>query len=86
MKIIVTIAAIIGFFQFTFAQGEGIYPLASNADIVKPIPMKSGSETFDSTFIYTSDTLEITLTKSILDDFSKDHFQKYVEQHHILIM
>lgn len=78
MKIIVTIAAIFGFFQFTFAQGEGIYPLASNADLVKPIQIKSGPETFDSTFIYTSDTLEITLTKSILDDFTKDHFQKYI--------
>lgn len=34
--------------------------------------------TFDSTFIYTTDTLKVTLFNGILDDFTSNRFQKYV--------
>lgn len=34
--------------------------------------------TFDSTFIYTTDTLKVTLSNGILDDFTSNRFQKYV--------
>jgi hypothetical protein len=33
---------------------------------------------FDSTFIFTTDTLKVTLTKGILDEFSTNRFQHYV--------
>lgn len=60
-----------------FAQ-EYLGPLGVNPDILKPIQLKSGANTFDSTFIYTSDTLVVSLTSSLFDEFTNDHFQKYV--------
>lgn len=76
MKIFFTILALCS--VSTLFSQEELMPLGTNPDLVREVPMKAGPETFDSTFIWTSDTLEITLTKSLLDDFSRDHFQKYV--------
>ncbi len=78
MKILFTITILLGSVSMLFSQGEGLSPMGSNPSIINPIPMKAGPETFDSTFIYTSDTLEVSLSKSFLDEFTKDHFQKYV--------
>lgn len=60
-----------------FAQ-DFLRPLGTNPDILKPIQLKSGANTFDSTFIYTSDTIVVNLTNSLFDEFTNDHFQKYV--------
>lgn len=60
-----------------FAQ-DFLRPLGTNPDLLKPVQMKSGANTFDSTFIYTSDTLVVNLTNSLFDEFTNDHFQKYV--------
>lgn len=78
MKTLFAIFAFLGSAQMLFGQIESVSPLGWNSDILNPIPMKVGPASFDSTFIYTSDTLEVSLTKSFLDEFSKDHFQKYV--------
>lgn len=59
-----------------FAQ-DFLRPLGTNPDIVKPVKLKSGANTFDSTFIYTPDTLVVSLTSSLFDEFTNDHFQKY---------
>ncbi len=59
-----------------FGQGEEIGPLTANPDIANKktvLPMKAAAGTFDSTFIYFPDTLNLPF----FDEFSKDHFQKY---------
>ncbi len=73
-------AVIIALSSFTlFAQDEGTVPMTQNTDIAgcNRIPLKINTGTFDSTFIYTTDTL----TLPIFDDFSKNHIQKYNIQH-----
>ncbi|MEY4604685.1 MAG: hypothetical protein RIT43_1977 [Bacteroidota bacterium] len=57
------------------AQGEEVGPLTRNTDILvnKKISVKSGNQTFDSTFIYVSDTLQLPL----FDEFTVNHFQEY---------
>lgn len=64
---------------FVFSQGEETGPLISNP-YIKNISsnalknnLKSSTGTFDSTFIYYSDTLDIPF----FDDFSKNKFQQY---------
>ena len=63
--------------NYTFGQGESTAPLTSNPDIYKAVKQKKGIEksgtTFDSTFIYYSDTLSLPF----FDEFSKNHFQTY---------
>lgn len=63
--------------NYTFGQGESIAPLTSNPAIYNPINGQKGIEkstpTFDSTFIYVSDTLNLPF----FDEFSKNHFQTY---------
>lgn len=78
MKTFIALVAFLGSIPVFFSQVEELMPLGVNPAILKPVPMKAGPETFDSTFIWASDTLTVSLTKSLLDDFSKDHFQKYV--------
>lgn len=60
-----------------FGQIESTGAIAGNPDIYNPEGKKRSLlktvASFDSTFIYTSDTLEIPL----LDEFSKNHFQQY---------
>lgn len=81
MKFICSLTIVFGCFQMLFAQGEGVYPLSRNPDLYNStateMRLKSGPLSFDSTFIYTTDTLEVSLNKSFLDEFSHDHFQKY---------
>jgi Secretion system C-terminal sorting domain len=59
-----------------FAQPESEFPLLTNSVLQtqfdQTIPLRA-SGTFDSTFIYTTDTL----TLPFFDDFSKNKFQKY---------
>lgn len=62
-----------------FSQGEEIAPLISNPYINNLVQtkekneLKSNSGTFDSTFIYYPDTLNLPF----FDDFNKNHFQQY---------
>lgn len=62
-----------------FSQGEDIGPLISNpyinntSDSKDKNNLKSNTGTFDSTFMYYSDTLDLPF----FDDFSKNHFQQY---------
>lgn len=61
--------------SWSFAQpGEALSPLETNPSISSSkMIKKSGANTFDSTFIYTSDTLSLPL----FDEFSKNNFQIY---------
>ena len=66
----------LGVVPFAFGQIEKELPLATNPDLQGKKPTQltfKSSGTFDSTFIYTTDTL----TLPFFDDFSKDKFQKY---------
>lgn len=58
-----------------FSQGEGTVPMTRNTALAggKPAPLKINAGTFDSTFIYTTDTIAMP----IFDDFSKNHIQQY---------
>lgn len=60
-----------------FSQGEEAGPLSGNPDLygkkLVQSPLKVNTGTFDSTFIYTSDTLSLPF----LDEFSKNHFETY---------
>lgn len=62
-----------------FAQDEGTVPMTRNTALAggMPAPLKANSGTFDSTFIYTTDTLSMP----IFDDFSKNHIQQYNAAH-----
>jgi hypothetical protein len=64
--------------SFLFSQGEEVGPLTANPDLIGRYPMsvnglRANAGTFDSTFIYYSDTLNLPF----FDEFSKDHFQEY---------
>lgn len=67
-------------FGTAFSQGEYVAPMLYNSQLYhgQNEVAKLAPNTFDSTFIYTTDTLKLTLTNRILDDFSTDRFQKYV--------
>jgi len=60
-----------------FSQGEETTTLSGNPDlygkIIKAKHQKVNQGTFDSTFIYTSDTLNLPF----FDEFSKNHFETY---------
>ena len=76
MKNLVLIGIVFFFFHQLFSQDEGIVTMAVNPQInfnknLDLITIKSN--TFDSTFIYTLDTLNLP----IFDEFSTDKFQKY---------
>lgn len=55
------------------AQVELLSPIRVNNDITPSLIQKSGANSFDSTFIYTTDTLSLPL----FDEFSKNNFQIY---------
>jgi len=59
--------------QHAYGQHEELSPLGWNSSILSPPVLKAGPLTFDSTFAYFPDTLQLPF----LDEFSKDHFQKY---------
>ena len=63
----------IGF--FTFSQGEEVGPIMVNPHILKDRSpqLKANPNTFDSTFIYTSDTISLP----VFDEFSSSKFQTY---------
>lgn len=78
MKLILFISFIILKGTFIFSQGEEIAPMISNPYIVNNNKspkqfLKSGTITFDSTFLYYPDTLSLPF----FDDFSKNKFQQY---------
>jgi hypothetical protein len=59
-----------------FAQNEGVTALHYNMELFskkRGTIVKSSNQTFDSTFIYKSDTLNLPF----FDEFSKNHFQAY---------
>jgi hypothetical protein len=58
-----------------FSQGEEVGPLMGNSDLKGKVKAheKSNPGTFDSTFIYTTDTLSLPF----FDEFSKNNFQNY---------
>ena len=59
----------------SFSQDEAEYSMSMNTDLIgdRSVLLKKNAGTFDSTFIYTTDTLLMP----IFDDFSKNHIQKY---------
>lgn len=66
-----------------WAQYDFVAPLSVNPDLIGQKKQdlffaKNGNSTFDSTFIYKTDTLVVSLTRSFLDEFTKNRFQQYV--------
>lgn len=62
---------------FSFSQGEFLKPLSTNPALYKSVEKVSRTGTFDSTFIYIQDTLNLPL----FDDFSTNKFQTYSEDY-----
>lgn len=63
--------------QFSWAQGIEMGPILRNYSLGSSAPkLKSGTTSIDSTFYYTSDTLNLPF----FDEFSTDKFQKYTAQ------
>lgn len=65
------------FVFFTFSQGEQVGPIMGNPDLSKKGSSneKVNPGTFDSTFIYATDTLSLPF----FDEFSKNNFQNYTQ-------
>jgi hypothetical protein len=75
MKFLILIITFSSVVTTVFSQGEEIGPLTTNSSINAAYKfnfLKSGN-TFDSSFIYISDTLSLPF----FDEFSKNHFQQY---------
>jgi hypothetical protein len=75
MKNLVVFIVLVNSLCGVFAQGEEIGPLTGNPDLTvlkKNAFLKSGN-TFDSTFIYFTDTLSLPF----FDEFSSNKFQEY---------
>jgi hypothetical protein len=70
---------ILGWNSLAFSQIESLSPLSINPALsgLQELTEKAGPTTFDSTFIYTSDTLSLPF----FDEFSRDHFQRYTEDY-----
>lgn len=78
MKEIILFIQIIFAPLFLFGQGEELGPLTENPDLYgkkskDELFGKVNEGTFDSTFIYKSDTLDLPF----FDEFTKNHFQTY---------
>lgn len=75
MKKVLGIITFCSFAILSFGQGEGVEPMAGNPQLMKNKKklVKANPGTFDSTFIYTSDTIDLP----IFDEFSKSKFQVY---------
>jgi hypothetical protein len=63
--------------SFSFSQGLELGPMTSNPSISfnKKTILKTGSNSIDSTFIFSTDTLSLPF----YDEFSSNKFQKYQE-------
>lgn len=76
MKRIVSLFTVLLIVQFNaFSQGEGVEPMVGNPQLMRKArpQLKANPGTFDSTFIYTTDTITLPL----FDEFSKSKFQVY---------
>ncbi|MEX1192637.1 MAG: T9SS type A sorting domain-containing protein [Brumimicrobium sp.] len=74
MKLITTLFTLITLSFLSIAQ-DGIGPVMQNPDLFdkKKVSQKALANSFDSTFVYLTDTLELPF----FDEFSKNKFQKY---------
>jgi hypothetical protein len=65
--------------SISFSQGEELGPLTGNPDLKSKVNAneKSNPSTFDSTFIYSTDTLSLPF----FDEFSKNKFQNYSQNY-----
>lgn len=75
MKSIVGLLVFVSLAFFSFGQGEGVEPMTGNPQLMKNKKgiTKANPGTFDSTFIYTADTINLP----VFDEFSKSKFQEY---------
>lgn len=75
MKNVLIIVSFLFVCFFTFSQDEEVGPIMANPHLLKTKTpqIKANPNTFDSTFIYTSDTI----TLPIFDEFSSSKFQTY---------
>lgn len=75
MKSIIVIICFLFVANYSSSQGEEIGPIMGNPQLIRnnASRLKANPNTFDSTFIYTSDTI----TLPIFDEFSKSRFQVY---------
>lgn len=75
MKSVIAFVSFLFFVGFSFSQGEEVGPIMGNPQLIKnrTPQLKANPNTFDSTFIYTSDTI----TLPVFDEFSKNKFQVY---------
>ncbi|MEJ6583492.1 MAG: T9SS type A sorting domain-containing protein [Crocinitomicaceae bacterium] len=75
MKNVLVIIACLFIGTFAFSQGEEVGPLMANPHLLKnkTHQLKANPNTFDSTFIFSSDTIDLP----IFDEFSSSKFQTY---------
>lgn len=75
MKSIIVLVLFLFVSLFSFSQGEEVGPIMGNPQLLKnrEVQLKANPNTFDSTFIYTSDTIHLP----VFDEFSSNKFQVY---------
>ena len=75
MKLGWSIAFLLFSALMAFGQGEGVEAMTGNPQLMQYAPkiLKANPGTFDSTFIYTSDVIQLP----VFDEFSKSKFQTY---------
>ena len=80
MKYLVALFLFVGCLHNVFAQ-DGVGPITANPDLFgkhhSSFIQKAANGTFDSTFIYLTDTLSLPF----FDEFSKNNFQTYEEDY-----
>jgi hypothetical protein len=75
--VLLVVCIVFSFYTIAQVSGEILYPLAQNPYLPKKTISPKVNQTFDSTFIYFTDTLQLPF----FDEFSKNHFQKYPEDY-----
>lgn len=75
MKSIIVLVLFLFVSLFSFSQGEEVGPIMGNPQLLKnrTAQLKANPNTFDSTFIYTTDTISLP----VFDEFSSNKFQVY---------
>lgn len=73
-RLLILILAVVGLYSDFYSQVLELGPITQNRQIInKSVQLKNGNTTFDSTFVFISDTIDLP----IFDDFSSNKFQTY---------
>ncbi|MEY4571910.1 MAG: hypothetical protein RLZ10_1127, partial [Bacteroidota bacterium] len=73
-RLLILILAVVGLYSDFYSQVLELGPITQNRQIINTsVQLKNGNSTFDSTFVFISDTIDLP----IFDDFSSNKFQTY---------